>query len=72
MALPEVRSSQDSYDMARDDLESIIEFLKSSEAGTLTHSTLEEVLNERGRELLRRLLQAHLDARGPGEAATAV
>jgi hypothetical protein len=38
MALPEVRSSQDSYDMARDDLESIIEFLKSSEAGTLTHS----------------------------------
>lgn len=72
MALPEVRPSQDSYDMARDDLESIIEFLKSSEAGTLTHSMLEDVLNERGRELLRRLLQAHIDARGPGEAATAV
>jgi hypothetical protein len=51
MALPEVRSSQDSYDMARDDLESIIEFLKSSEAGTLTHSTLEDVLNERGRHV---------------------
>src|SRR3989304_2910399 len=72
MALPEVRPSQDSYDMARDDLESIIEFLKSSAAGTLTHSMLEDVLNERGREVLRRLLQAHIDARGPGEAATAV
>ena len=72
MALPAVRPSQDRYDMARDDLESIIEFLKSSDAGKLAHSTLEDVLNDRGRELLRRLLQAHLDARGPGTAATAV
>lgn len=72
MALPEVQPSQDPYDMARSDLESIIGFLKSSEAGKLTHSGLEEVLNQRGRELLRQLLQAHLDARGPGEAAAPV
>lgn len=58
--------------MAREELESIIEFLKSSEAGKLTHSTLENALNDRGRELLRRLFQAHIDTRGPGEAATAV
>ena len=55
MALPELRPSRDRYDMARDDLESIIEFLKSSDAGKLVHSTLEDVLNERGREWLRSL-----------------
>ena len=44
-------------------------FLGSQEACRLTHSELERELEQRGRELLRQLLQAHLEVRGPGEAA---
>ena len=44
-------------------------FLGSPEAGSMTHSEVERTLEQRGRELLRELLQAHLDVRGPGEAA---
>ncbi len=44
-------------------------FLRSPEAGSMTHSELERTLEQRGRELLRQLLQAHLEVRGPGEAA---
>lgn len=43
-------------------------FLGSPEACGLTHSELERELEQRGRELLRQLLQAHLEVRGPGEA----
>jgi hypothetical protein len=58
--------------MARDDFESIIGLLGSSEAQGVSHSALEELLSARGRELMRKLLQAHIDSRGPGEAACAV
>jgi len=40
----------------------------SKDARSLTHSELERELEKRGRELMRLLLQAHLDVRGPGEA----
>jgi hypothetical protein len=63
------RLCEDEFTMARDELESIITFLKSGDAAALSHSALEQLLTERGRDLLRALLQAHLDARGPGEAA---
>jgi len=43
-------------------------FLGSPEACHMTHSELERALEQRGRELLRQLLQAHLEVRGPGEA----
>ena len=38
----------------------------------MTHSELETLLESAGRELLRRLLQAHLDERGPGPTSTPV
>jgi hypothetical protein len=38
----------------------------------LTHSDLERELEAKARELMRKLLQAHLDSRGPGEAAEPV
>ncbi|MCP4658375.1 MAG: ISKra4 family transposase, partial [bacterium] len=38
----------------------------------MTHSELERELEEEGRELIRSLLQAHLDLRSPGEAQGAV
>jgi len=44
-------------------------FLCSQEASSLTHSDLEPMLDEKGRELIRQLLQAHLNLRGPGAAA---
>ena len=39
-------------------------FLDSAEADALKHSDLERALEAQGRELIRKLLQAHLDARG--------
>ena len=38
----------------------------------MTHSDLERTLEAKGRELMRKLLQAHLDLRSPGEAASPV
>jgi len=47
---------------------SITEFLRSEEVRQVRHSELERLLEGMGRELLRKLLQAHLDLRQPGEA----
>ena len=52
--------------------ETLVRFLRSEEACSLTHSDLERTLEVKGRELLRTLLQAHLDLRGPGEAVEPV
>lgn len=46
----------------------ILTYLSSQEASKMTHSDLERKLAEEGQELLRRLLQEHLDLRSPGEA----
>lgn len=43
-------------------------YLMSKDARSLTHSELERELEKRGCELMRSLLQAHLEVRGPGEA----
>ena len=42
--------------------------LASREALGMRHEDLERLLDEDGRELLRQLLQDHIDYRGPGEA----
>jgi hypothetical protein len=47
-------------------------FLSSKEACQVNHSELERELEGMGRELLRKLLQAHLDMRQPGQAVEAV
>ena len=46
----------------------ISEFLRSEEARQVKHSELERQLEGMGRDLLRQLLQAHLDMRQPGQA----
>lgn len=43
-------------------------YLTSREVLRMDHRELERKLAERGQELMRELLQAHLDLRGPGEA----
>jgi hypothetical protein len=49
----------------------ITQFLDSEEARRVKHSDLERQLESMGRELMRKLLQAHLDLRQPGGGAGA-
>jgi hypothetical protein len=57
---------------ADQDYAAITEFLSSKEAWQVEHSELERELEGKGRELLRKLLQAHLQLRQPGQAVEAV
>lgn len=57
---------------AEEKFEELVGYLSSGESHDLTHSELERELEARGRELLRSLLQAHLDARSPGPASAPV
>ena len=65
-ALTAVSLQERAYEMARQDFEHIVEHLGSAEASSMTHSELERELEKKGRELMRKLLQEHLDSRGPG------
>lgn len=47
--------------------EDVVGWLEGTEAGALSHGELELDLDQRGRELLRRLLQDHLDLRAQRE-----
>jgi hypothetical protein len=50
----------------------ITEFLRSEEAWQVKHSELERQLEGMSRELMRKLLQAHLELRQPGQAVEPV
>jgi hypothetical protein len=64
--------NRDAFAEARESFGAIETFLGSKEACSLRESDLERELEKRGRELMRQLLQAHLEVRGPGEAAAPV
>jgi hypothetical protein len=66
-ALAELSPVEQVYDQARDSFDHIIGYLDSEEASSMTHSDLERELEKKGRELMRILLQEHLQARGPGQ-----
>jgi len=68
MALACEAAVEPPYAMARDKLEEIIRYLQSGESREQSHSELERELEGRGRELLRTLLQAYMEVRGPEEA----
>lgn len=57
---------------AREQFDALVTRLSGEESSRMTHSELERVLEEDGWELLRRLYQGHLDARGIGEATAPV
>lgn len=63
---------QDRYAEAREKFESIVRDLESKEAWEMTHSDLERDLEKKGQDLLRALLQEHLDARSPGQSVEPV
>ena len=44
-------------------------YLSSREALEMSESDLERELHRRGQELMRKLLEGHLDQRSPGDAA---
>ena len=58
---------EQAYDQARENFEHIVGYLDSEEASSMTHSELERELEKKGRELMRKLLQEHLDNRSPGK-----
>ena len=60
------------YDQSRQEFEDIVRSLDSEEAQSMTHSELERDLEKKGRELMRKLLQEHLQARGLGQCAQPV
>ncbi len=60
-------SLEQSYDQARQEFEHIVDYLDSRETSAMTHSELERALEKKGRELMRKLLQEHLDNRSPGQ-----
>ena len=57
------------YEEAKGNFAQVIAYLSSREAHQMSESDLERELNQRGQELMRKLLQGHLKSRGPGEAA---
>jgi len=62
----------DAFAPARESFAALETFLGSKEACSLRESDLERELEKRGRELMRQLLEAHVEVRGPGEAAAPV
>jgi hypothetical protein len=63
---------QQRYGDAREKFDRMVRRLESKEALGMTHSDLERELDKEGRDLLRSLLQEHLDARSPGQSVEAV
>jgi hypothetical protein len=59
--------SRPAFSASRDRFERMVGRLEGPEAGQLTHGDLEEWLSEEGRELLRQMLQDHLDVRAQRE-----
>jgi len=67
-----VSPEENSFVESRRCFEDLTMELSDRKTMELTHGELERLLEQRGRELLRRLFQDHLDLRGPGEAQVEV
>jgi exonuclease VII small subunit len=71
-ALAVLSSRERSYEQSRQEFERIVRELDCEEIRSMSHSELERELEKKGRELMRKLLQEHLQARGPGECTQPV
>jgi hypothetical protein len=60
------------YQAAYEKFEQLVAQLRAPQAQSMTHSALENLIEREGREVLRRLLQAHLDERSPGRVTPPV
>jgi hypothetical protein len=71
-ALAALSSRERLYDQSRQEFEDMVRHMDSEEARSMSHSDLERELEKMGRELMRKMLQEHLQSRGPGESAQPV
>ena len=73
-AAPETPAAETpaAYIAAYEKFDHLVSRLRSPQTQRMTHSALEQLLETEGRELLRRLLQAHLADRAPGTVTVAV
>jgi hypothetical protein len=69
---PQVLPVEEAFDAAREKFEEIVDQLCSPQALEMDHGELETLINAEGMELLRRLLQGHLDFRGTGEVGASL
>jgi len=69
---PQIGYVEKPFDAAREKFEEIVDRLRSPAALEMAHGELETLINAEGMELLRQLLQGHLDFRGVGDVGTAV
>ena len=69
---PQIEYVEEPFDTARDKFEEIVDELCSPAALEMAHGELETLISTEGMELLRQLLQGHLDFRGIGDAGTEV
>ena len=60
-------SSRQIYEESGQEFDKVVGHLDSEEARMKTHSELERELEKMGRELMRKVLQEHLESRGPGK-----
>ncbi|MFO7739413.1 MAG: ISKra4 family transposase [Desulfatiglandaceae bacterium] len=67
-ALAALSPLEQAYDQARENFEHIVGYLDSEKASSMTHSELERELEKKGRELMRIMLQEHLNNRCPGQS----
>jgi hypothetical protein len=63
---------ESSYEQGREYFEQIVNLLDSREGNSMDMSQLEKELEKRGRELMRTLLQEHLNNRSPGSSSEPV
>ena len=68
-SLARLSSRERFYEQSRQEFEEIVGRLDSEEVRSMTHSEIERKLEQMGRELMRKMLQEHLESRGPGESA---
>jgi len=66
-ALSRISPLEREYEQAQQNFDRLTSYLDSEEALAMSHSELERELEKRGRELMRLLLQEHLDKRSPGQ-----
>lgn len=69
---PDPSSVPESFSEARAQFEALLQRLSDTQAHTMTHSDVEDLLWRDGLELLRRMYQGHLDLRAETEEAEAV
>ena len=72
MALPGTELCEDTFGMARDAIETITAFFPSAEAGQMSHSDAERLVQARGHDHRRKLFHAHVDSCGPGDATATI